>query len=326
MLRIAVAGAGMVSTHHLRGWQECAGAQVIAIADPDLQRAQTRCTQFAVPAAYADAAEMLDREHPDALDIAAGHAAHGALCLLAADRGIAVLCQKPLACTLSEAQRIVAAINGRVRVMVHENWRFRPWYQQALHWVQEGTIGHVQQVALAMRSSGLVLRNGVRAALLRQPMLASIPRLMVGEILVHHLDVATSLAGAMTVMAAVLKHDVPEIPGETRARLTLRGQHATGIVSGDLVQADAPTIPTDTLQLLGDAGSVVLDSGTLTLRGRAQRTIHFDLTAGYQSSYSDAIAHFAQALVTGAAFATPPEAHMAVLRMAADAYRLAESR
>ena len=54
----------------------------------------------------------------------------------AAHRGVPVLCQKPLAPTLSQAESLVAEFADKTRLMVHENWRFRPYYRQVAQWLE----------------------------------------------------------------------------------------------------------------------------------------------------------------------------------------------
>jgi predicted dehydrogenase len=323
MVRIAIAGAGMVSAHHLRAWASIANARVVALADTDVARAERRATEFGIGAVYDDAARMLDAERPDALDIAAGHRAHGTLCFAAAERGIDILCQKPLAPTLSEARDIVAVVEPRVRLMVHENWRFRPWYRLAREWVEAGHIGTLRRLLLAARSSGLVARDGNLPALERQPILASVPRLMIGEVLVHHLDVARYLAGPLTVAAATTRREIDAVRGETMAHIALAADGMRAEVSGDLADPDAPMALTDTMHLAGTAGAIALDGGLLTLSGREARATAFDLDAGYQQSYDAAIAHFVDALVHDRPFETSPEVHLGALGLVEDAYRLA---
>ena len=323
MLRVAVAGAGMVSAHHLRAWRSLPDARVVAIADPELARAQRRAQEFGIDAAYSDAGAMLDAERPDALDIAAGHAAHRPLCLAAAERGIAILCQKPLAPSLAEARDIADSAGSRVRLMVHENWRFRPWYRQAQAWAGHGAIGALQRLQLDVRSSGLLLRHGRRPALERQPMLATVPRLMIGELLVHHLDVACCLVGPLVVVGASTRREVEDVCGETAACIELIGNDMQVSLSGDLARPGAPLTVTDGMRLTGAEGEIVLDDGTLTLSGRDARQREFDLDAGYQASYDAAIGHFVHALLGDRPFSTPPEAHLRVLALAEEAYRLA---
>ena len=53
----------------------------------------------------------------DALDVVAPMHMHVPLCLLAAQRGVDILCQKPLATSLVEAKNLSRAIHGKVRLM-----------------------------------------------------------------------------------------------------------------------------------------------------------------------------------------------------------------
>ena len=76
---------------------------------------------------------MLAAEEIDALDVASPRETHAAWVEAAAARGIDVLCQKPLTPTLAEAEALVQRVGARVRLMVHENWRFRPWYRELKH-------------------------------------------------------------------------------------------------------------------------------------------------------------------------------------------------
>jgi len=326
-LRVAVAGAGMVSRHHLTAWSRCADATVVGIADPDRARAHQRAQEFGVDAIYDDTAAMLDAVRPDAIDIAAGHEAHAAVCDLAAQRGVAILCQKPLAPTLEAAAGIVANVGGRVRLMVHENWRHRPYYRQLQAWLAAGAVGRPRHVAVKVRGSGLALRpDGTHAALTRQPMLGGLPRLMIGEVLVHHLDVVSWLVGPLAVHAARLRRDVAAIRGESAATILLSGDDGcTVVVDGDLAVAAAPARVDDRVELLGTEGSIRLDDLTLTLSrpDLPPQTVVYDADVAYQGAYDSAIAHFARSLMDGTPFETPPEVHLRVLALVEDAYRAA---
>ncbi len=321
MLRVAIAGAGMVSLHHLRAWAAMPNATVVAIADPDAMRAGARAAEFGIAASFTGTEAMLDTMRPDALDIAAGHAAHRQLCLAAAQRGIAVLCQKPLGPTLAEAAAIIDAIGTRTRLMIHENWRFRPWYQQVAAWIDEDAIGTPSHLALSARSSGFLLRDGKRPALERQPMLAGVPRLMIGEVLVHHLDVACCLMGALQVTAASIECNVPGIAGESAARIELEGRGTRAVLTGNMADPAAPLPVTDSMHLAGTHGEITLEGSCLSLAGRRYQQVQFDLDAGYQRSYDAAIAHFAKAFVEQQPFATAPNIHLRILALAEDAYR-----
>jgi D-apiose dehydrogenase len=108
MLRIGMIGAGWVTQHHLNAYQQLVErAKVVAIADPVAEARTQRAATYSIPATYATAAEMLEREKLDAVDIASPRETHVAMCELAAAKGLAILCQKPLAPTLCEAQALV---------------------------------------------------------------------------------------------------------------------------------------------------------------------------------------------------------------------------
>jgi predicted dehydrogenase len=144
---------------------------------------------------------------------------------------------------------------------------------------------------------------------------------MIGEVLVHHLDVACHLMGALQLTAASIGRTVHGIAGETAARIELKGPGTSAAVSGDMADPDAPLPVTDAMQLAGTHGEITLDGSRLSLAGRRRQQVEFDLDAGYQRSYDAAIAHFADALLEGRPFATPPEIHLRILALAEDAYR-----
>jgi predicted dehydrogenase len=75
-LRIAIAGAGMVTRHHLIAWSRLPVVEVVAIYNRHLDRALDRAAEFGIPKTYTDFAKMLDQERPDALDIAVATEVH----------------------------------------------------------------------------------------------------------------------------------------------------------------------------------------------------------------------------------------------------------
>src|SRR5262245_55014599 len=165
---------------------------------------------------------MLTEQDLSAVDIATNRDTHVQMCMLAADHGVDVLCQKPLAPTLDEARSLIEAIHGRIRLMVHENRRFAPHFQTIRGWVDEGLIGAVRQVVMTTyRSSLIEAADGRRPAVTRAAYYAEEPRLLIGEALIHQLDVLRFLLGPLDVVAARELHTEPDLPGETVASLLL---------------------------------------------------------------------------------------------------------
>jgi len=208
-LRIGLIGAGMVSRHHLIAWAAIADqARVVAIADPSHDNAARRAAEFGISKTYADAEAMLAATELDAVDIAAPRQLHGRL---AAKRRLPVLCQKPLAPNLQQAIELVAEVKDLTRLMVHENWRFRGYYRDAASWLREGRIGNVKQAQLTLLTSGVLPGpDGLRPALERQPFMRGEKRMLVAEVLIHHLDTLRMLLGPLRVTAAGLSRSIPK--------------------------------------------------------------------------------------------------------------------
>ncbi len=199
-LKVAVAGAGYISQFHLAGWKDLPQVEVVAVCDPVVEKARGRAEQFGVPRVYADFSEMLERERPDAVDIATSVGTHAPLTRIAADRGVHVMVQKPMTPTVGEGEALVRDVDGRIRVMVHENFRFRPHYVAVRDWLAAGRIGEIRHARLTVRSSGFApVAGGTPPILVRQPYLQAFPRLLIFEALIHHLDVLRSLLGPLTV-------------------------------------------------------------------------------------------------------------------------------
>jgi D-apiose dehydrogenase len=327
-LRVALAGAGMVSRHHLIAWSKLADAEVVAIADPNRAKAEERARAFGVPQVFDDVAVMIDATAPDAIDIATPVSTHAELVRLAASRGVAVLCQKPLTPTLAEAQALAAEIGGRVPVMAHENWRFRTPYRMARDWIANGRIGSVRRFAVAAESAGLVptVAGDVPPALVRQPFMAHLPRFIIFELLIHHLDVARALCGDLAVAAARIGRTSPLVKGEDHAVILLDGQGSFGTVTGDFaVPGRSPTL-TDQVDIVGETGRVSFDGVTLALWSRhgVAEERRFDPEAAYQSGYDAAIAHFVERCRTARPFETSLDDNLKTLRLVEDSYLLAE--
>jgi predicted dehydrogenase len=324
-LRVGLVGAGMVSGFHLAGWRLLGDSvELVAIADPDTASAQMRATQFGLSQVYPSLESMLDGSRLDAVDIMTPPAMHAAHCEVAAAAGVAILCQKPLAPSWEVASQLCERLGNRVRLMVHENWRFRQHYRVLNRWMSEGRIGNFLHGEIDTRSCGLLPDgSGNIPALVRQPLLATLPRMMIAEVLVHHLDIALWLTGADSVTHAGLRFNAHQIVGESAACIHLAtADQREVVVAGDMTDAAALPVLRDRVSLFGDRGGIELRGNFLRLL-TSNPTLHeFDFDADYRMSYAAAIGHFVDALQSDTDFETPPEWHLRVLEMAEKAYRI----
>jgi predicted dehydrogenase len=324
-VRIGLAGAGWVSQHHLEAWRRLGQrVSVVAVAFQNVSAIDARAAAFDIPATYPSVEAMLHAERLDAIDVATPRETHAPICRQAADRGLAIICQKPLAPTLAEAEALVADVGGRVRLMVHENWRFRPHYRRIHQWLRTGRVGEVRTVTMTLLTSGLLPDgSGARPALVRQPMLATLDRLLLMEVLIHHVDTLRFLLGPLTLHGARLGRSCDAVHGEDRASLflTTAGSASVSIV-GDFMACGHPPEQFDRLEILGTSGAITLDRDRLQVRGAIDEDLAVDLAANYKASYVGAFTHFLDRLADGRPFETGPDDNLETLRIIEDAYRI----
>lgn len=313
----------MISWHHLVAWRKLENrVKVVAICDPDVDRAKRRADEFGIAEVHREAEAMLSTEGIDAIDIASPPETHAAWIEAAAARGIDVLCQKPLTPTLSEAECVLSRVENKHRIMVHENWRFRPWYRELRHWITVGELGDITYARLALINSGFLPdAHGVEPAFARQPYLPHEPRLIIADVLIHHLDVMRFLCGDLRVVAARGRRTLTDVTGETAAAIFLENSTGAPVeVVGVMAAPGYPPRVSDRLELIGTKASVAFENGDLRLLGARPRRETYVEERGYQLSFDAAIEHFVDCLESGASFETGPRDNLESLRLAEHAY------
>jgi predicted dehydrogenase len=325
-LKVALAGAGMISWHHLIGWRNMGErARVVAVCDPDAAKAAKRAEEFSIPHVYRDADEMFAAEAIEALDVASPRQTHAGWVDAAAVRGIDVLCQKPLTPTFAESAALVRRVEGKSRLMAHENWRFRPWYRELKRWIVAGELGDVLLARMAIITSGMLPdASGRRPSFERQPFMQHEERLMIAEVLIHHLDVMRFLCGELKVVAARAARTVADVRGETVAAIFLETASGAPVeVTGTMAAPGYPSRPPDRLEIVGSKASATFVDSELRLLSATPRSQSYDKDRGYQESFDGVIAHFVDCLESGAPFETDAAENLATLRLVEDAYAAA---
>ncbi len=298
ILRGGIVGCGFFAEHHLDAWRRLPEVAIVAAADPRLDRAEA----FA-PQAYRSLSEMLDREQLDFVDIVTRTDEHFPLVRLAVDRNIPVVCQKPLAPDWETALKIVNyAKDAGVPFMVHENWRWQPWYRTAQQMIARGDIG--QPIGYGFRSragDGIGDKPYPRQIYFRQ-----LSRFLIDEALVHHIDVARFLFGSIATIYAQGGRMNPVSSGEDWAILTLMHTNSVhGRIDGHRFLDPEPNGPA--------AGDAFLEGelGTISIfaTGDIYRNNVFawknDVTSGYRGdSVTATQAHFISCLKAHIPFET----------------------
>jgi predicted dehydrogenase len=219
ILKGAMIGCGWFAENHRQAWLRIPEVEIVAAADLRLDRAQ----RFA-KRAYSSAEQMLDSEELDFVDIATHAASHLHMVSLAGQKKIPILCQKPIAPDWAGAIKIVNAAGAAgVRLMIHENWRWQPWYRVVHEMFARGDLGAPIGYGFRFRRrDGLGEEPYTEQAYFRQE-----PRLIIQVTLVHHIDTARFLFGEIDSVYAQASRRNPRIAAEDQAILTLT--HTSGI-------------------------------------------------------------------------------------------------
>ncbi len=115
---------------------------------------------------YVDYREMLETESPDLVSVATSDHFHADIVVAAAERGTpAILCEKPLATTLEDADRMIAAAEASGTILsVDHSRRWYPQYLKAREIVRSGRIGPLRTIGCEMFGlRSMLFRNGTHA-------------------------------------------------------------------------------------------------------------------------------------------------------------------
>src|ERR1051326_5373638 len=144
--RVGLVGAGYVSAYHLRALKSLDSVVPVAIADPDAAKARAVAVQFGIPAVFERLEDMAEAR-PDVVHILTPPALHRDLSIAAMEMGCHVLVEKPMAETVDDCDRMIAAARATGRVLsVNHSARMDPTVLRALELVRRGGIGDVLAV------------------------------------------------------------------------------------------------------------------------------------------------------------------------------------
>lgn len=129
MIGIGVIGAGVMGTAHVAALAALGGARVVAVSDPDKARAERAAAQAPGARVAATAEALIADPQVDAVLVVSPDERHAEQVLMALAAGKPVLCEKPLADTMAEAEAILRADAGRGLVQVGYMRRFDPDYR-----------------------------------------------------------------------------------------------------------------------------------------------------------------------------------------------------
>ena len=318
-LRFGVVGCGAISTlHQLPALRQCGRADLVAVVDTDRAWAATVARRFRVPAACDDYRELIGRV--DAVLVATPNNTHADISCALLEQGIHVLCEKPMAASTIDVDRmLMAAARGGARLMAAHCLRFSPNLALLKRAVSAGWLGRLRSISAVTVKSSFMMGAGPfsRASSIWNPYTAAPQRtdfrrqrqLSGGGVLIdlgiHLIDLTVWLAGEAPLRTSyddrsALGWEVEtdaevglEFPSGLAATIACSFSHAMEnalTVRGEAGWARAPLYTPTQLTLFSEEARVCRHGGVQ------------ELQVGDASMYAQQLEHFCHAVLTGAGF------------------------
>lgn len=156
MLKVGILGMGGMGWYHARRYPEMPNAQIVAIADVVPERLEAKeavainltggkaTLDLSQAARYGEAADLIAQANVDVVDICLPTDLHAPYAIKALEAGLHVLCEKPMALTSADADRMIAASKAAGRqLMIAHCLRFWPEYLYLKRCIQEQPYGRL---------------------------------------------------------------------------------------------------------------------------------------------------------------------------------------
>jgi len=321
-------GAGYFSQFHFEAWQRLPNVQISAVCDFNMEKAKAVQKKYGFENAYADVGKMLEKEQPDFVDIITPPHTHLELCTLAIKHKINIICQKPLSPTLREAKEIVKLAEGsNIHMMVHENFRFMPWYREIKKLLSSNAIGaKLHSIHLRMRMGDGWQED---AYMSRQPYFREMKQLLMYETGIHFIDVFRYLCGEVSQVYARLKRLNNNIKGEDFSWVQLDFKNGgLGFIDANRYNestSENARLTFGTLLIDMDKGSIRLyEDGKITIQllGESEKVHAYNfLNRNFSGDcVFNTQKHFVQQLVSGAPFETDVRTYIKNIEVLAKVY------
>ena len=275
-IKVAAVGTGYFSRFQYAAWDRIPEVQLVGVCNRTQSTAEELADQYSINNVYTDFRQMLEVEKPDLVDIITPPVTHMDYVTTAVELGIPAICQKPFTSSVCEARKLVAIIEDKGgKVIVHENFRFQPWYRKIKEILDAGWFGQLYEISFALRPGD---GQGPAAYMDRQPYFQEMERLLVHETAVHLIDVFRYLFGEIGAVYADLRRVNPVIKGEDAGILLfdfLSG--AKGLFDGNRLsdhRADNRRLTMGEMRIEGERGTLTLDgNGSLFQRNHGQNEV-----------------------------------------------------
>lgn len=245
-----------------------------------------------------------------------------------------IICQKPFCENISQAESVcIKAAQKGVPLVIHENFRFQPWYRAIKSVIESGSLGRIYQARFSLRTGD---GQGGKAYLQRQPYFQTMEKFLIHETAIHFIDTFRYLFGEPSGVYAHNRRLNPAISGEDAATLIFDYDSDLQLIFDGNRLADHQTDNTrrtfGEFRIEGSKGTLDLNGqGEIRLRQHGEmrsRTLDYDWQD--QGFAGDSVFAFQQHIVehlqTGRPLETEAEAYLKNMSIEALAYESAASQ
>ena len=329
MIHVACIGAGYFAPFHVDGWQRIPEVSLKAIVDLNPERAEALARNYKVEHTFSTIDALFNSIRVDVIDIITPPDTHLTLIKKCRHADMHIICQKPLALSYEEAVDIVnLASQGTKRFMVHENFRFQPWYRKIKKLLDQGLVGdRIFSAYFRMRMGD---GWGKDAYLDRQPYFREMPRLLIYETGIHFIDVIRYLFGEIDSVFADLRTLNSHIKGEDSSLIWFKAQNGTRIIfDGNRYNestAENPRYTFGELTIDGSLGTLRLYlDGRMTFQPLGSREHELDYEHRDVQFAGDCVyftqRHFVDCLLNGLPFEHEGNSYLTNLKIQESIYR-----
>lgn len=155
MLKVGIIGCGKIAqVRHLPEYAQNPGAEIVGLYDINQERAGELAAQYNAKV-YASYEDMLNDPAIDAVSVCSANVSHAQITVAALEAGKHVLCEKPMATTPEDCERMVQAArkSGRL-LMIDQNQRLAGAHLKARELIRAGAIGRPVTFRTAFRHGG----------------------------------------------------------------------------------------------------------------------------------------------------------------------------
>lgn len=252
-LKVAAVGAGKIGLRHQKAYVENPRSELVAVCDMVEEKAKARANELRVPRWYTSLDDMLAQEECNLVDVVTADTLHYEPVMKCLEHRKHVICEKPLAMNVDEAEKMVAkAEETGVQLAINYNRRYAPGYAKAREWFDAGECGEVAYIDMKLSQNGPAFSKKGEYYLLY-------------ELLNHAVDLfrwfAGDIAGVTAEMGKSRRNDSqPEGPA-CWTSMAIGFRFAGGAVATLLGSWESDfTHPIERFEVCGNVGEIVVDN------------------------------------------------------------------